>query len=144
MFFKPSFSKIISTTILSILLIFFYVPFVFQYCEPIPGDFGGGGCGLWNYDVIGPSIPQISYPVPPSLTSKDNNFHAENFTFYSLPQILSHEIPQTAPPTKTASYPYSLPLSLLVICMAYILSCLMSTLLHSVKKKKKSTTAAKK
>jgi hypothetical protein len=131
--FKLSWIKVLSTIILSSLLIFFYVPIDFQYCQPIEGEFGGGGCGPgFTQSTIYP-LPNIPQPTP----IDDVPYHppVENVIFYPLSQITFQGIPQVTSPTKNASYPYSLPLSLIMILVSYVLSCLLIEGIYKLKKK---------
>jgi len=131
-FFRLTKGKVILTIIFSSLLIFFFVPFVFQYCQPVAGSDGGidgfgGGCGLEQLNT--------TYPIPSTLTQ--GNIPAVNFVFYPLSQSLFQEIPLATPPTKITGYPYAWDLTIFDIILAYILSCVVVEFTQILKKQKK-------
>lgn len=132
--FKPSRIKIICSIMLSFLLIFFYVPIVFQYCQPIEGEFGGGGCGPGF-------IQNTIYPIPnvPQPTPMDNvpyNPPSENVTFYPLSYLLLQGTPSLLNNAyKNSFYVYSPHLILGFIMLSYIFFCLLVELINKLKKK---------
>ena len=76
---------------------FFNIPIVFRYCQPIPGEFGGGGCGP----------------------------RAFQGTMYTLPQILARGgLPPEDINMKNSFVPLSIGLLFLTAIISYLLSCL--------------------
>ena len=112
-FFALTKFKGIFTILLSIIVIFFYVPFLFSYCVPIPGDFGGGGCGL------------ISFNTSVYLVPNDIRDHGVNFTFYTFYTMLLNKI---SPEDGSFNgifhyYPYFLVYSFIILLFFYVFVC---------------------
>lgn len=112
-FFALTKFKVIFTFLLSIIVIFFYVPFLFSYCMPISGDFGGGGCGL------------ISFNTPVYLLPHDIRDHGVNFAFYPFYTLLQNKI---SPEDGSFNgifhyYPYFFVYSFFILIFSYAFAC---------------------
>ncbi|SRR6266568_520823 len=143
-FFKPSRTKIVGTIVVSSLLVFFFVPVIYQLQTPTCNRFeaADGTCSIQNQDTypfMNPGYPgPMQYPPP-------------FVTFYPLSSLLLHEMPKpttlTIPvgnPSGNTFYPYFIIYVLLIIILSYILFCMEEFTVNKLRNKKKSFTASSK
>jgi len=117
--------RIFITLLLSLVIIVFTVPIIVTYCQPIPGEFGGGGCGP----------RQINGTLYPILLTQSNHTIV-NLTFYTVPQLLHTSLPPNTPTYKTTFYTDSVILILLTILISYGIVCFFDYFINKLHAKK--------